>query len=183
MINLLPQAQQKEIRAGYSNALLLRYIVLLICAFTFLLGSLGLSYYSLQQAAQTADTVKAENEKKATNYQTTQAAVAKLQSDLSSAKSLFDNEVLYSKAIVRLASLFPEGTAIDSIQFDAGSFAQQMTLSVQVKDQAAAEALQSSFNSSPYVSGANLGKISTSGSGKYPYTVELLFTLNKSIGQ
>lgn len=183
MINLLPQVQQKEIRAGYSNTLLLRYIILLICALAFLGISIGITYISLNQAAQQADTTKRENEEKATNYLETQAAVAKLQSDLASAKSLFDNEVSYSKVITRLSSLFPSGTAVDSLQFDSGSFSQPMTLSVQVRDQAAAEALQQNFSSSPYVSGASLGKISTNNSSRYPYTVELLFTLNKAIGQ
>lgn len=182
MINLLPHEQQREIRAARSNTLLLRYTILLICALVFLGGSIGVTQISLKQAAERADATKLENEKKATDYVETQAAVTKLQSDLSSAKSLFENEVRYSKVLTRLSNLFPEGTAIESLQLDSGSFSQPMTLSVQVRDQAAAEALQTSFTGSEYVSGASLGRISTNNSGRYPYTVELLFTLNKVIG-
>ncbi len=183
MINLLPQVQQKEIRAARSNTLLLRYTILLVCALAFLGGSIGITYISLTQAAEQADVTKRENEAKVIDYQATQNAAAKLQSDLASAKSLFESEVRYSKALTRLSNLFPEGTAIDALQLDANSFSQQMTLNVQVRDQAAAEALQASFTSSPYVSGGTLGKISTNNSGRYPYTVELLFTLSRTIAQ
>lgn len=183
MINLLPRQQQKEIRAARSNTLLLRYTILLICALLFLTGAIGVTYFSLTQAAKHAEALKQENETKAADYAQTQAEVSQLQSELSSAKSLFENEVRYSKALTRLSNIFPDGTAIDALELNASSFSEQMTLNVQVRDQEAAEKLLQSFSSSQYISGANLGKISTSASGRYPYTVELIFTLNKAIAK
>jgi Tfp pilus assembly protein PilN len=155
-----------------------------VCALAFLFTALVITYFSLTQAAERADTAKLQNEQKAAGYTETQAAATRLRNDLSSAKTLFDNEILYSKLVTRLSGILPSGTAIDSLQVDSSSFTQPVTLNVQIRDRAAAEALQRNFTSSPYVTGVTLGSISTNtGGSSYPYSVELQFTFNRSIGQ
>ena len=184
MINLLPQTEQKEIRAGLGNTLLVRYVLLMICALAFLLVALAITYFSLNQVAKQADETKQANELKAVGFIETQAAATSLRNDLSSAQTLFDNEIRYSKVLTRLTGLLPTGTAISEFSIDDTSFSQPITLSVKVKNQTAAEQLQANFTSSPYITNASLGTISTNQEqGSYPYTAELLFTFNRSIGQ
>lgn len=184
MINLLPSPLQKEIRAAYSNTLLLRYVFLLLASLGFLLAALGLAYFTLIQAGNHADKVKTENEQQAVGYQETEERATKFRAQLASAKTLFEGENLYSKTLVRLSALFPDGTAVGSLDLGNDSFSQPATLMVQVRDRAAAEALQQSFTSSPYVTNVSLGNISTNTeSSAYPYTIELHFTLNRSIAQ
>ena len=109
MINLLPDEQQKDIRAARTNTLLLRYLILLVGAMIFLLGAFGVTYLSLTSSARQADEVRAENEQAATGYQETHAAATQLRNNLFSAKSLFENELRYSKMLLRLSALLPEG--------------------------------------------------------------------------
>lgn len=184
MINLLPTSEQKEIRAARSNTLLLRYTILTAGVLVFLLGALGVTYFSLTQAAKQADATKESNEQRAIGYAETQSQANQLRSDLTSAKTLFDGEIRYSKVITRLSNLLPEGSAVDNIQLDEQSFSQPVTMSVQVRDQSAAESLRNNFTNSPYFTNVLLGAISTNGAdSSYPYTVQLLFTYDRSIGQ
>ncbi len=183
MINLLPPDQQKEIRAARNNTLLLRYVILLFSALGFLLVALAITYFSLSQAGSQADETRMRNEERASGYASAQSTASQLRNDLSSAKSLFDDEIRFSLVVVRLSSLLPEGSAIDSLQIDSDSFLQPTTLSVQIDSRAAAEALQNNFASSPYVSNVSLGNISTNSGSSYPYTVQLQFTFTRSAGQ
>lgn len=184
MINLLPQDQQREIRAARSNTLLLRYLILLVGALFFLVGALIVTYISLSSTAQQADAAKVKNEQAAVGFSETQRAATTLRSQLSAAKTLFDNEIRYSKVLLRLSALLPEGAAIKSFTIDDLSFAQPVTLNVLVKGENEARKLQDNFNSSPYVTNVSMGRVSTdTGQGSYPYTIELLFTFNRSITQ
>lgn len=184
MINLLPPKLQNEIRAAHSNTLLLRYIILLICALCFMIGALAITYFTIVQAAERADTAKQQNEQKAAGYLASQAEATKLRSDLSSAKTLFDNEIRYSKVITRFSSLLPDGAAVDSLQVDDASFSQPMNVPVRIRDRTAAEALQNAFTSSPYVTNVSISSVRTEGgSSAYPYIAELQFTFTRSITQ
>ncbi len=184
MINLLPQDQQKEIRAAHTNTLLLRYLVLLVGALVFLFFALVITYFSLDATARQADATKTQNEQAATGYRETQAAATALRSELSAAKALFDNEIRYSKVFVRLSALLPEGTAVGNLSIDDKTFTSPTTLLVYVRGEQEARRLQESFSTSPYISSVSMGRVSTNEDGQaYPYTVELLFTFNRSIAQ
>ena len=181
MINLLPQEQQKEIRAARSNTLLLRYLILLVGALAFLLGALGITYVSLTTAARQADEVREQNEQAAIGYSDTQAAANALRSELSTAKSLFENEIHYSKVLLRLSALLPEGTSLQSFSVDTATFSQPVTLPVHVASEQQARQLYANFTQSPYITNASMTRVSTSsGAG---YIVELNFTFNRSIAQ
>lgn len=182
MINLLPQGQQKEIRAARTNTLLLRYLILLIGALAFLVVALGITYFSLNASARQADAVKAKNEQAAVGYSETQIAANTLRSDLSTAKSLFDNEIRYSKVLLRLSSLLPEGTSIQDFSVDKTTFSQPMTLPVYVGSEQQARQLQTNFTASPYLTGVSMGRVSTNGDGS-GYIIEMNFTFNRSIAE
>lgn len=184
MINLLPPVQQKEIRAAYSNGLLLRYGLLLVAAMLFLLVAFGITYYALTQISRQADETKQSNEQEAIGYATTQSAATKLRSDLTTAKTLFDNETLYSKVLVRFSGLLPEGAAVTSLDLNEESFSKPVAIDIAIKNKTAAEKLESNFKESPYITSVTLKDISTNQDSKsYPYTAALEFTLDRSIGR
>lgn len=181
MINLLPHSRKKEIRAAYSNTLLLRYLVLLLGALGFLAVALGITFFSLKMAGDQADATKAENEQRTTDYAKTRDAATQLRSDLSSAKELFESENRYSLMLIRLSSLLPDGSALDSLQVDNASFAQPLSIVVHIRNENAAKALQNNFTNSSYVTNVSLGNINTTENAQYPYSVELSFTFDRSI--
>lgn len=182
MINLLPREQQREIRAARTNTLLLRYLILLIGAVLFLLGALGVTYVSLAASARQADHIREQNERAAIGYQETQIAATALRSELSNAKSLFESEIRYSKVLLRLSALLPEGTSIESFTIDNTSFSQPITLSVHVSGEQQARQLEQNFQSSPYTTKVSMTGISVNSDGK-GYTVGLAFTFDRSIAQ
>lgn len=182
MINLLPQEQQKEISAASANTLLLRYLILLICAMIFLLGALGVTYFSLDASARQADATKEQNERAAVGYQETQTAANTLRSELSSAKTLFDKEIRYSKILLHLSSLLPEGTSISEFSLDSETFSQPVTLSVRIGGKEQAQLLEKNFKGSPYVTNASLGNIKVSDDGS-EYIADLVFTFTRSAAQ
>lgn len=181
MINLLPRERRKEIRAAYSNTLLLRYLLLLLGALGFLLIALGITYFALFRAAAQADVTREDNEQRATGYTETQTVATKFRSDLTSAKTLFDEEVRYSLVLMRFSQLLPEGTAADSLSLTSGSFSQPSSMAIRVRNESAAKRLYANFSASEYVSDVSLGNINTTGNSDYPYSVELTFTFNRSI--
>ena len=182
MINLLPREQQKEINAANTNTLLLRYLILLVGATVFLLGALGVTYLSLASSARQADATKEQNERTAIGYQETQVAATTLRSELSSAKSLFDKEIRYSKILLHLSSLLPEGTSISEFSLDNESFSQPVMLSIRISGKEQAQLLEQNFKTSPYVNNASLGniKVNNDGSG---YIADLTFTFTRSAAQ
>ena len=182
MINLLPREQQREIRAARTNTLLLRYLILLIGAMLFLLGALGVTYFSLASSARQADSVREQNERAAAGYQETQIAATALRSELSSVKSLFESEIRYSKVLLRLSALLPVGTSIESFSIDNTSFSQPVTLSVYVNGEQQARQLEQNFQNSPYTTGVSMTGISVNSDGQ-GYTVGLVFTFDRSITQ
>lgn len=184
MINLLPPAEKKEIRAGYSNVLLIRYTLLTVGALVFVILALGVTYFVLMQAQTSAESTTRNNQEKAIDFRDTQAAATKFRDNLSSAEKLFTNDVRYSKVLIRLAQALPDGTAISSLSIDDSSFTAPVALEVNVRGRSAAEALESSLGGSPFVSSVTLGSIRTNqDSSSYPYTADVTVTLDRSIGK
>ena len=182
MINLLPRDQQREIRAARTNTLLLRYLILLISAVVFLLGALGVTYFSLTASARQADSIREQNERAAVEYQETQIAATALRSELSSAKSLFESEIRYSKVLLRLSALLPEGSSIDSFSVDNTTFSQPISLSVRVSGEQQARELEQNFQNSPFTTNVSMNNISVNPDDT-GYTVGLTFVFNRSIAQ
>lgn len=184
MINLLPPEQKKEIRAARVNHVLIRYIALLVGALVFLGGSLGVTYIFLDTSARNAEAVKAENEARTTGYAQTQAQAAALRNDLSQAKQLFDEELRYSQALLRISQHLPAGTALESLELTPETFSQATSLSVLITGESAAKALRDSFSGSQYFTNVSLGRLTINNdNATYPYTVELNLTMDRSIAQ
>jgi hypothetical protein len=184
MINLLPQKEKKLLGAARTNTLLIRYNIILLCGAAFLIIALVIVYVFLSSMQASAEQTIADNQRREQSYGEVKARAQQLQSEINGAKTIFDNEILYSKALVRYANLFPKGTAIDNIKLDNSSFSQPTTLSVKVTGEQATKNLIKSMENSPYVQNFQRTGISlNSGGGKYPYTVDVSFTLSKEIGK
>ncbi len=182
MINLLSTTQQKEMKAARSNTVFLRYIFILSGAVLFIIGALGVTYVFLDTSARQAEQIRADNEANTAGYQQTAAAASGLRSQISDAKTLFDAEIQYSKALTRLAELLPSGTALTSIELKPETFNASTTLSILVTGESAADRLREAFASSPYITSAQPGNLTINNDNStYPYTVEFTVTIDRSI--
>jgi len=181
MINLLPDEMKKDLRAARTNTVLLRYNIMLIFAVLFLAGALAIVYVFLSTMKTSAEQAIKENVVKEQSYVAVKQEADIFKNNLSDAKTIFDEELSYSRALVRYAQLFPDGTATNNIQFSPTSFNTPMDVSVKITGQSAAQALVKSMTTSPYVSGFSNKSITISKDGSYPYTMEVSFTLKKDI--
>lgn len=181
MMNLLPDDRKAEIRAARTNVILIRYIGILLLAVTFIFGALYTSYAVLLQTKNSADELIASNDTQAGIYSETKAKVDTLSASLVQTKVILDQEVLYSKVLVKIAQQMPAGTIIDKLTLDQASFSgTPITLKVYAKTADNAVAVQSQFKSSPLFSSVNFQSVVNSGSGidGYPVSIEMTATLN-----
>lgn len=129
MINLLPPNDKKQILAGLSNTLLLRYCTasLLLAIPLFML--LGGVYLVMANSKKTAETTIQESLARSAEYTDIKTQAKEFSDNLAIAKTILGKEVRYSKIAVAIAQAIPPGMSLDNLTLDAQSFGQPITLS------------------------------------------------------
>jgi len=186
MINLLPIDKKAEIRAARTNLILVRYIVILLLATGFVLGSIYVTYTVLGFTKTSSEQTIASNDLRADVYSSTKSQVDALSASLAETKVLLDQEVRYSKVFVNIAQLMPAGTVFGKLALTDNSFAGTPTQAkVYAKTSADAVSLRQNFERSPMFSGVSFQTIVESGGGieGYPVSVDMTFTLTKAVTQ
>lgn len=186
MINLMPDDAKKEIRAARVNVLLIRYMGVIFIAFAFLLFILFGSQVLLSQSKASLEQLIAANDTKAEVYKTTQDQVQVLSNQLSDAKGILDQEILYSNVLVNFGQQMVPGTIIDKLSLSTASFGgTPVTLKIFAKTTDDAVALKSRFESSPFFTNVSFQTVSdsTSGVADYPVSATLTLTLDRKIAQ
>lgn len=180
MINLLPPADKRQIQAGRSNALLLRYNILIIAAVAFLMAAIGVVYVYLANTKLGAEQVIKDNQAKVVDYADTEKEANEFKNNLTIAKQILSKEVEYTKVILEISALLPKGVTLDNLNLDAETFGTPLTLSAHAKTVNDAIALKTAFQNSPLFSNVNFQSIATEESvGDYPIRVNLNVTINK----
>ena len=182
MINLMPYDAKKEIRSARMNVVLTRYIAVILLAFGFLVLLLAGSYFVLTQTKLSAEQLIQTNDTKADVYTTTKAQVDGLATSLSDAKTILDQEVLYSKVLMNIGQQMPAGTVIENITLDAASFTgTPATIKAFAKNTNDAVALREKFQNSPIFSNVNFNSVSESaGIPGYPVSVSMTLIVTKA---
>ena len=186
MINLMPDQAKKEIRSARVNVILVRYMTIILLAFGFLVLLLAGSYFILMQTKQSQQQLIEANAAKADVYSSTKAQVDALSSSLSEAKSILDQEILYSKVLVNIGQQMPPGTVIDKISLNTASFTgTPLTLKAYAKTTDAAVALREKFQTSPIFTNVNFESVSDTSGGiaGYPVSVAMTLTITKAATQ
>ena len=185
MINLMPDAEKKELRAARTNVILARYSVVVVLAFAFLVLLLAGSSLILTQTKTSAEKIIEANKSKADVYSSTKSQVDSLSSSLAETKSILDQEVLYSNVLMNIGQQMPEGTVIDKISLTSASFTgTPLTLKAYAKTNDAAVALRAKFQSSPIFTDVNFESISdNTGISGYPVSVSMTLTITKAATQ
>ena len=186
MINLMPTESKRQIKAARINTLLIRYTLILFIAGVFVAIILAGSYFLLTQQKAASELLIEASDTKAQAYSNTQAEIASLSGNLSGARTVLDEQLLYSKALTNLASVMPAGTIIGNVSLKPESFGSApATLEIYAATNEAATTLQSQFQSSPYFTNVQLDSITTEEEAPegYPYSATLTATFTRSIAQ
>jgi flagellar basal body-associated protein FliL len=91
VINLLPDEAKRQIKAGRTNVVLVRYIIFLIFAVLFLVAILVAVYLLLMSNKATAEQAIKVDSSKDTSYLSVQAQADSLRANLATSKSILDN--------------------------------------------------------------------------------------------
>lgn len=186
MINLLSDESKKDIRAAKSNAILLNYMLVLGFGVLFLGFICAGVYIILTNTQASAEKLISDNTAKDSSQGLVQAQSTALRTSLSTAKSIFDQEIVYSKFITNLTELMPKGVVLNTLSISAATFGTPTTLQFFAKTTEDALALKSKLEASPYFSGISFQSLSSNNSGQstaYPVSATVGLTINKSIAQ
>lgn len=183
MINLLPNEYKYQIRAARTNVLLLRYLILSLIAAAFLGAALVGAYFVMTAAKDTAATTLATNQRKASSFSAVELQASDFRTNLTTAKTILDNQIYYSKAILAIAHALPPNIILGNLDLDVSAFGTPVSLSAKAKSYNDALTLKDTLQASSVFSNVRLESVS-SGSGDskgYPIDVKINVTIKKEI--
>lgn len=184
MINLLPPEDRRQLRASRSNSLLLRYNIFLLGALVFLGLAIGATYLYLSATKAQAEQTIRDNEVKVAEYASVQADAEKFRSNLKTAKEILDKEVTYTKAILAISNILPDGITTQTLSLDVQTFGTPTTLTFSAKSVEAAIKLKDALQNSEIFSEVHFQSIETAAgadASEYPVTVNLNVKINKEV--
>ncbi len=185
MINLLPTSEKREILAGRTNRLLVRYIFLLIVVMVMTLAAFGFVWYYLETTRSTSQAKIEENEANTRQLLSQKQAIAEFKTNLKTAKTVLDKQVSYSTIVLRVASTIPDGVVLNQLTLDPTTVGKPTVITARARTEAALLKFKDVFAGSPYYSDAQFGTITNTevSSDKYPYQITMTVTFTKELFQ
>jgi Tfp pilus assembly protein PilN len=181
MINLLPPETKSQLSAARTNRLLLRYNVLLLAAVAFLLAAIGLVYVYLGNAKASAETTIAENISRAGDYDSVEAEATAFRQNLANIKQILNSDVAYTKIILEIAGVLPQGVVLDRLDLDSTTFGTPTTITANVTDYATVLKLKDALQQSTIFTNVSIQTISSDGTGQYPLRATFAVTIQKDV--
>lgn len=182
MINLLPRQELRELYAGRTNSLLVRYnILMLSVAVLIILILLGVYFYlGMIQGNAEARIASSQSEHQALVQP--EQEISSFRSNLATARQILDKRVDYSTVILRVSSAIPSGITLDNLALDPSTFGTPTEMSVQASSENSILNLKNALNSSKYFSDAHINTISKSdGENSRGYTGSLTVTFTEEL--
>lgn len=186
MINLLPNDVKRQIRAAHWNIDLRRYMIILIFALIFLaVISVGV-YLILMDTKANAERLTQTHQAHVTTNATTESQAAAFKSNLTTAKSILDQQVLYTKIIAGIAQALPNGVILDGLSLNPTIIGSATTLKAHAKTDTQALSILANFQASQLFSNVSVQSLSqdkTDTTTAYPWSVTIGLTINKVVTQ
>lgn len=185
MINLLPFEEKRQIQAARTNVLLLRYALLTLGAMVLTGLMVGAGFVIMSTSKAEAEKKIALNATKESSYNSVKADAQTFRTNLSTAKTILDKEVNYTKVVIAIAQTLPAGIVLDNLDLDANTFGTPFVLSAKAKSYDDGLALKSALEKSTIFSNVSLQgmTLASSSDDAYPVSVQLNVTINKQVTQ
>lgn len=192
MINLLPVENKQSFRAARLNVLLIRYIIFIAVSILFMIAIFGVGYYITITDKNRAESELAELQAASAKYDKTRREAESFEKNLSTAKGILSNEIIFSELMANIAKTLPPGTVLTDFNIATESLGKPMVISAKTKDAEGGLRLKEYLERSPYFENVSIQTITNpsnnGGSGgnggsageiatNYPYTVVLSATL------
>src|SRR5690606_34047629 len=110
---------------------------------------------------------------------------SELSSTLTTAQSVLDQEVHFSKILTNMAAQMPEGTSLGKLDLSATSLQSPVTMTAYGKTTEAILSLQAAFRSSKLFTSVDFQTVGNSDASiaGYPVSVTMNVTFNRTAGQ
>ena len=176
MINLLPNETKQQIRAARTNSILVKYIIILSFAVTFLVLASAATFLFLLNME--------EIQKSSTKTSQSSVSQPSVNSQSTVARDILNQQVSYSNIIMGIAAALPPGVILDSLLLNDSTLGAPLTLQLHASSDDDVSKLKDSFTpplfSNPSVGSATDDKSGPSG---YPVKVTVSVTVNKGVAQ
>lgn len=186
MINLLPPQEKRQILAGQTNVILWRYCIVSLLLAALLFTITGGVYYIMTRAKADAETTIASSNQEAAKYQEVQQKVTEFTNNLTTAKTILDKEVRYSKIAIKIAQSLPSGIVLQSLSLDAKTFGTPTTLNALGKSYDDALRLKTSLEQSDAFQDVHLSSVaqaSGENTGDYPISITINVTIRPEVAK
>jgi Tfp pilus assembly protein PilN len=182
MINLLPDDTKRQIRAARANSSLVKIIIFLGFSFIFLVLACVASYMFLDNSKTDAEKVITTNQSKSNSYSSVSSQAKAIESKLSTAKSILNQQILYSNIITGIATVLPNGVVLDDLSLSNDTLGTPMVLKLRARTYDQVVNLKNNFQKSLLFSGYSLQSLQSDPNDTtgYPVQITVGVTINKS---
>ena len=182
MINLLPRQELRELYAGRTNTLLVRYSVLLLgIAVLVTLVMVGVYFY-LGMIRSNAEARIASSQSEHQALVKAEQEINTFRSDLATASQILEKRIDYSTVILRVASVIPRGVSLDNLALDPSTFGTPTEMAVGADSENSILNLKNTLNQSDYFSDARINTITKNeGDSEHAYTGSLTVTFSQEL--
>lgn len=183
MINLLPDTDKREIRAGRANHLLVRYTAIMAVVVIVMVVEFVLAYFYMQHIKDSAQSTITDNQTRGQEIKKKEQEISEFRGNLATSKQILDKQVDYSAITLEISSLIPRGVVLEQLAINPASFGTTTAITARTTNESTARNLKSSLEKSAYFSDVKFNTITRSQSGDtaYPYTAILSVTFNKEL--
>lgn len=158
-------------------------MVFLALGIVFLaLISIVVYFFLMNNKANAEQSIKIDSSKES-SYLSVQSQATALRTNLSTAKSILDQEIAYSDILTGIASALPSGVVIDTLALNASTFGTPLVIQARAKSTNDALKLKDNFQKSPLFSSFSLQSLSTnqSDTNGYPVTATISVIINRGV--
>lgn len=184
MINLLPYDIKKQMRAARMNTILIRYIILSGFAVAFLILACATTYFFIPIIFSVNNNTNSNKTLSSSNV-TIQSQANAIVSNLSTANSILNQQVMYSTILTNIASALPTGTMLESLSLSDASFGNPVNLKILAISSNLEPTIKQNFSSQNLFSDYKLQSVTDNGSSssKYKKIININIAINKGATQ
>ena len=194
MINLLAPEAKRQLRAARRNVVLRRYTVFVSFVVLLVFATFGGGYYLAVNERNRLQAEVDSQSSKTAKYQAARATATQFSKDLTTAKTIFANEVVFSDLLLDISKILPSGVVLSELNVSTETFGTEITLRARAKDANTGPInLKTALEQSDLFSNVKIANISDESDGvtasqkfiekTYPVTIELLATIDANAGK
>lgn len=180
MINLLPPETKKQIKAARVNSLLIKYLIVSLSAFGFIILSCLMLYVILINTAtpkSTTSSIPSGSDSESLKNQ-----IDGMYTSFSSAKSIIQQEISFSSIITTLGANLPDNVIIEKISLSKSNIGTPVSLSAKAKTSNDMAKVKDSLQKNTMFTAVEIKsqETATSASTDYPVTATISLVINRS---